>query len=432
MFTILFSVVAISSIIFLVFAQSADRRSIFDPGVLTIGIFSYCYLAPTILAFTASDTLLDDDIKSIETLSLYGFLFTMTFFVCYTNVDRLFSTKSITNATPAKAIAPSLCFFITVSCIGIHKFIMNSYGVGDSSEYSEQYIIRAEMPLLIAQGLNVLGKLILLSQITLLCSIYSSARGNNISMKFVYIVGAILFVDMMLTQSRSNFVTYAMISIGAYGFYEARSRLGREIVFSMLFVFSMSLFAVIRASAYGGQYFSLLDFLMPSEFTAIYNNAIHLIYLNSTTDYIAPPGNSYWQALVAFIPQQFNEGKWDLSSWYVSEYFPEYQRAGGGLAFGVIPEAVVNFGIPSIIFQAFIIGVILKLSHRFAVAGRVGGVNVLVVFYIYCFALLYQTIRSESFVILGSLVTGFVIPYVLLQTLFVVFGRGRESTRIGN
>ena len=135
-----------------------------------------------------------------------------------------------------------------------------------------------------------------------------------------------------------------------------------------------------------------------------------MISAKNSSSFVQPPGNSYLQSFIAFVPQQFNPQKWDLPSWYVNEYFPAYAKEGGGLAFGIIPEAVVNWGIYSIIFQAFIIAAIIRVAYFSSYRVRFKQVDIRVLFYLFCFSNIYSLVRSYSFSLIAGLMLGFIIP----------------------
>jgi oligosaccharide repeat unit polymerase len=205
--------------------------------------------------------------------------------------------------------------------------------------------------------------------------------------------------------------------MAAYLIYRRPIGLIREGALATIFVVIIGVFAFKRIDADRIIDPSLIDILIPGEFISIYGNAIHWASMLGTQDFVAPPSSSYLQSLIAFVPKQFNAEKWDLADWYVTQYFPEYAAAGGGLAFGIIPEAMVNWGLFSVVFQAFIVAFIFRAAYFSAYANRARGANVWVVFYLFSFASIYQVIRSNSFSIISGMVLGFAVPFLILLVL---------------
>jgi hypothetical protein len=176
----------------------------------------------------------------------------------------------------------------------------------------------------------------------------------------------------------------------------------------------MGIFALKRVTSSGAISLDLVSMMIPSEFISIYFNAHHLASISNTSEYLQSPGSSYLQALIAFIPKQLNETKWDPASWYARAYFPDYADSGGGLAFGIIPEAIINWGLISIVFQSLIVVIIYKIAYSYACRNRSFGANFWVLFYLFCISNIYNVVRSQSFSIISGLFFGFLLPFFLL------------------
>lgn len=424
--TNLFLVMTIISFILLIKNQKKEKRTIFDPGFLIISFFFLCYLAPAIAIIYGTSYSSPNIYNNIETISLYGLLFTFSFTFFYIISGNLVSKNKIIQNIKYYYWSQKSSFIVILFIFATIKLINLSFGIGTSDNYNEQYIIRMSMPVVASQILNTLGGIQFLLVCLLLCSTLAPSAKRR-SLRYVGFVAFIFFADMLLTQSRGNFVTLCLLFAGTYTFYRPSIGLLKEISISVAFILAMSVFAIIRAGGFGGGTIGLIGVLLPSEFIAVYANALHLISILGTSHYIAPPGNSYLQSLIAFIPQQINPGKWDLSQWYVSTYFPAFKAAGGGLAFGVIPEAIVNFGLPSIVFQAFVIATTLRIPYLFARKYQNSGINFWMLFYLYCFTNIYQMIRTQSFVVFQGILVGFIIPYFIISTI----GR-RRAIRSGH
>ncbi|QWE08966.1 O-antigen polymerase [Polynucleobacter ibericus] len=418
MFTLLFFVSIVFAIVLLLFFQSLGKRSLFEPGVLIIGLFSLCYLLPALAILSGENILAVENFDFVETVSLYGFLFAVSFVFFYIILKgvvylRLFPAKNITiDLHPAKYLMGFIFVFVITKIIGWY------YGVGESTEYAQQYIVRASMPPLINQTIVFFQCLEWILVCLLLAACFSDTNHKR-SKLYIFIMAIIFAGEMWLTNSRSNFVTFCIVLMAAYMLFRRPIGLVREVIIASGFIVIIGLLAFKRLGSEVLIDPSIIDVLIPGEFTSIYSNAIHWSSILDAPDVVMPPNSSYLQSLISFLPKQLNEGKWDLAGWYVTQYFPEYAEAGGGLAFGIIPEAMVNWGPISIVFQAFVIALIFRVAQFSAHANRTNPGNVWVVFYLLCFSQIYQLIRSHSFTIISSFVLGFAVPYVILYFISI-------------
>lgn len=408
--SIAFSVTVIA-FIFLIKSQGKGRRTVFEPGVIIIGLFSFCYLVPAIAIIYGVNVFRSVNPMVIESISLYGLVF-VGFFLFFYRAMRVVSRLRI---FPARSLnidwSPRTCFIGFILIFGIKKIILSHYGVGDSDDYSQQYIERASLPLLIRQGLNLLNPIQWMFIYMILVSSFGCSNRKR-SMGFVWIAFSIMILDMWFTNSRSQIVTLSFAFIATYTLYRRPIGLKKEITLAALFIIILSVFSLKRVVSDGD--IDFLSVLIPGEFLIIYHNAMNLVSWTESSYIVSPPGNSYLQSFIAFIPSQINEHKWDLSTWYVEEYFPDTATAGGGLAFGIIPEAIVNWGFYSIVFQAFIVAAIFRFSYFSAYRARFSKIDIRVLFYLFCFSQIYQLIRSHSFSIFVGLVVGFIVPFMII------------------
>lgn len=332
MYTLLFFIATIIAFIVLIKTQPIGRRTIFEPNVLILGLFSLCYLVPTLAIVLGADILQIDNRASVELLSQYGFLFVLTF-VFFNKVLKRFPRRRVFPAINLNIYwSPKKCFIGFALFFIIIKIILKYYGMGDSDEYSEQYLVRMSIPTIIAQGINLLQSVQWMFAYLLLASSFDSLT-RKYSLRFIGLVFFVLLMDMWFTNSRSSLVTFSIVFMAAYAFYNRPIGLKKEIGFAILFIFIMGIFAFKRVVSDVAISFDLLSIMIPSEFIFVYHNALHLALISSTPDFVQPPGSSYLQSLIAFIPKQVNADKWDPASWYVGEYFPDYAEAGGGARF---------------------------------------------------------------------------------------------------
>lgn len=413
MFTLMFFIAVMVAIPILIFIQPSGRRTIFEPGVLVVELFSLCYLLPALAIMLGANILPVENPDYVEKVSLYGFLFVISFVLFYVSLKRFSRLRVFPARNVNVALRPEKCLMGFIAVFAISKMIGGYYGIGDSPEYAHQYIVRASMPPIVNQAIQFFQSLQWMFVYLLLGSSLSDPDRVR-SRRYILAVTIIFVGDMWLTNSRSNFVTLYIVYMAAYMLFNRPIGLLKEAIIAVLFVVLIGLFAFKRLDPERLVDPNLLDILIPGEFVSIYDNAIHWVSMLDTTDIVMPPSSSYLQSLIAFVPSQFNEGKWDLASWYVRQYFPAYAEAGGGRAFGIIPEAIVNWGLLSIVFQAFVIAFLFRQAYFSALANRAFGSNVWVIFYLFSFSHIYQVIRAHSFAIISGLILGFVVPFLIL------------------
>jgi oligosaccharide repeat unit polymerase len=405
MLTLLFLAESVLSIGWLLLRQPKSRRTILDPGVLLVSLFSLCYLAPGLAIMGGAELFGDSLILDYaESVSLYGCVFVPAFTLFYEFVMRLPIAPRVDNRK--YKWSPGIYLFFLLAIFALIKSILLYFGVGSSDEYVDQYAQRAAMPLGVSQFINVVGSF----QFILLCLLVSRGLRMGAKQSAILVLGLVAlvyFADMLITKSRANFVTLAIMVACGHSFYRKPIGIAKEAIVGVGFILLMGLFAVLRAGGTAGS-----ASLLPSEFTAIYGNAIHMVRIEGTAEFTPPPGSSYLQSLIAFIPQQLNPGKWDVASWYVGEYFPSYKDIGGGLAFGLIPEAIINFGLASMVLQAAFVALTLGLSKKLAQKQ-----SIYLFMYFYSIGSIYQLVRFNSLAIVGGLVMGLLVPYFIISSV---------------
>ena len=427
MYLFIFLLAAIFTMVHLVTRQQLGHRTLFEPGCLITIFFLLSYLLPS-LAINFGIALLPETANaSLNTISIYGTAFLLAFYLFYTRTGNWLKIFNKPNPKPLKFGAGH---YFTIYCflfIAL-KVILIFYGVTDADDYTGQYAIRALIPHFVAQLINLFGSLLLILMCIVIALSLSQVTKSGQSY-YMLGIGALLIIDMLITKSRMQFMIYFVVLGSAYGFYGRQFDIRRELISAAVLIVLMSLVELERVKNVGS--LTILDVVIPSEFISVFRNAYHIASIEGTPDFLVPPGSSYLQALISFIPKQINQDKWDLNSWYVSSYFPDFHEAGGGLAFGIIPEAIVNYGILSIIFQAFVLALVIRSSLLQANRYTQDRPNIWVILYLFSFSQLYQCIRSDSFAIISGLFYGFLLPFLIIRLIdFLMISLRKISTTI--
>ena len=170
-----------------------------------------------------------------------------------------------------------------------------------------------------------------------------------------------------------------------------------------------------------GFFSSNREFDRSSEFEAVMGNAVDLLYLRDAEGaFIGQPG-LYLAELAALIPQQLLPfEKTSASLWYLNRYYPEAAATGGGLAFGVVSEAVVGHGWLELIWRGAFVGLVLGYAHRFLASRKNSYVGLL--FYVWLFVWSYQTVRATTFYLVQALVYSLLVPLATVYFLRYLIG----------
>jgi hypothetical protein len=165
-----------------------------------------------------------------------------------------------------------------------------------------------------------------------------------------------------------------------------------------------------------------------TEFTVMFGNAVDLKYRQNASGGFLEKPNLYWCGILAMIPQQLVPWEKDTAAeWYVREYYRPYYDSGGGLAFGVLAEAVMGFGLGELLWRGLLVGALLGWLHRRTLRPQAS--LTLVMFYIWMIVWSYQTIRGGTFAPLMFMVYHFFLPLLGILLVGTVLRRSRRAAR---
>ena len=272
-----------------IYIQPDNEKTLFDPCVLIILIYFGVYIAPSIeviLFGKWNDNIYQVDIEILERLSTYSFIFINTFSLFYIFTDKLFKIKLKNDLKQYTDINPVIYFKYIIFCTIIIKILFTYYGVGSTGDYTSDVLARYSIPLFIAQSLNIMQNIVWVSIFFLIASTIQK-KHKLLSIKYIWIVYVIYFIDMIIYKSRSNFVLLTIII--ALGFNLNKKFIGikKESIFLVTLAALMELFSQIRSDAYEGISIEGSTFTTPSEFLSVYNNALFIIGLENTNNSVS-------------------------------------------------------------------------------------------------------------------------------------------------
>ena len=416
---ILFSFLVLFALSSAFFIQKNKPRSLFEPGLLFVILFALVYLGPTLLYF--SDNAVGDksiNLSDIERLSLLSSIFLivfLSFYILFSGFfEKIFLRTSFHGSVRIFESNIKFLFFIFFIIFSLSNIFLIYNFEGKIFQYGEIYSARKSNSLLSSQLLNVFGGMKLLIIGIILSTYYGSDRAKN-SGRYIFYIFMLLIIEMLIFKNRLPVVQFIMMFFATQFLYGKTFGISKEILIG-IFLISLFTFVTLVRNHVSYDYYTMhfLDFLVPAEFRMIFLNAIHLISILDTSDYVPPPGNSYLMSLISFIPSQINPDKFSLTNWYVYTYFPEFSESGGGLAFGVIPEAIVNWGVGSIFFQGVASSFIISLFKTLALKNKSNGVNFWSIIFVVSYPSIYQMIRNHSLILVDGFIIGYLFPFIAL------------------
>jgi hypothetical protein len=291
-------------------------------------------------------------------------------------------------------------------------------GRGGSGAYTDEYLFFRGLPTLVVQMLNILSAMFQVCAFGLFA--YYIAKGRTIIA--VALLAASLAFSFVVSDARTNLVMLAG------GFFIARDHLAKRFSPAMLAsgaVLGLAIFLLLGLTREG--LFAISDAAGRSEFMSVFVTALDVQQLYITGSTMDMNVNLLVSDLFRLIPQQLlTFEKVDPASWYVVTFYPAYAEAGGGLAFGMISEAVLGGGGFAALLRGLALGVVASLAFNFLT--RHGSIWRMII-YIWVFISLYQCFRDTTFSLFGRFAFQFA-PALLITFAFSHLLSARGSTAV--
>jgi hypothetical protein len=287
-----------------------------------------------------------------------------------------------------------------------------------AESYIESYLVSRRLPLVLAQIYSHLNGIKLVLEIALLIVLFSHYR------RYRWIIAAWLGVIALGTVwqlgQRTGLVLMVLSTALLYHGMVRPISLRR-----LALVGAFGLMAFVLLGQLRGGTFEVHDDAGPlwaraTEFENALANAYDLRQRG-----IGGLPLSFHLADLIVIPQQLLPfEKIDPATWYVSTFFRDYYDAGGGLAFGVVAQAVVGGGLLDVMARGAILGWLLGWLHR--ATARHATALWAIVAYIWCSVLIYNAFRNTTFCLLPMFLYR-LLPVVLAVTALVALAPSRQA-----
>lgn len=295
------------------------------------------------------------------------------------------------------------------------------------SSYLDSYLVIQRLPLVVRQIAAQVQGIDLTLQLMLVVAL-TCARGKSFRILLISFLLIMTVSHLLAPGGRISLVAVVLAAAAAHHM-TVRPLPLRWIVIAGAVGFVV---LIVMAALRTNQDFNL-DRLRErmsdhTEFEVIFGNAIDLMYLQDASGIFRDKPNLYWSGLFALIPQQLLPIIKDApATWYARTYYAQYYETGGGLAFGVLSEAVTGYGWPEMLWRGALVGLVFALLHR-----RLGRPHVSIYFFMFYLWLMvwsYQTVRGSTFALLMLFTHRFLPPVAAVYLLSLLLPRSKSIGR---
>jgi hypothetical protein len=322
-------------------------------------------------------------------------------------------------APPLSVIAAAVLILIATHVLSA---LIRSFYHLDAASYIESYLLVQQLPSGIRQVFSLLFGMEfttrLLLAVSLLCY-YKRARWLLI----IAVVATIAF-NLLVPGGRTELMLLLFICLQAYDLLVRPVPIRGFIVMGVVAMSLYMVIGIIRTPE-----MTLTDLLKMNqsytEFEGIFGNAVDIEYIQQADGMFRSRPELYWANVTAVIPQQLLPfAKDDAASWFGRTYYPDYTAQGGGMAFGVLAEAVAGFGLGELVWRGALIGFFFGLMQRHITRRKISLVFLL--FYGWLTAWAFHTLRTGTFSLLMLIEYRFIVAVVAVYAVAYLVRRGRR------
>jgi hypothetical protein len=227
--------------------------------------------------------------------------------------------------------------------------------IREAESYIDTYAATQEAGLGLRQLLKIVGGVSFFAKIVLLLWIFQGWRARR-WLLLLYV--AVTLVSFDAQGGRAGLVMmFIAMFILAHRYVRPFTRVQFALI-GLSVILGFLALGVYRSFAnIGFAGLNVFDF-GAGEFDAVWANAIEIQRLKTELG-LEPPSGSYLTELLGFVPGGLLWfDKVPLADWYVQNFYPDYAAAGGGWAFGLLPQIVVGLGFVEAIMRGLILGML--------------------------------------------------------------------------
>jgi hypothetical protein len=326
---------------------------------------------------------------------------------------------------PADA-ATVITIAVLLTCTKLFFFVLGWFFNLRTSSYFDEYLVMQRLPLLVRQVAAHVQGIDLTLQMMLVVALASSRR-KSFRIMLVVLLLYVTVTQLLWPGARVKLFAVILAMLAVVDLTIRRIPLRWMLAGATAgFVILLTMSAMRDPTQSGPRLPKLAT--QVTEFEIIFGNAVDLKYIKEVSGaFIDKPG-LYWSGLTALIPSEFLTFEKDTpSDWYGRQYYRQFIEAGGGLAFGVLAEAVVGYGAIEMVWRGLLVGLAFGLLHRRLMRGRVS--LPFMMFYVWIVVWCYQTVRNITLGLLVLILYHVIAPLLATLILSAVLRRGRRAAR---
>ena len=297
-----------------------------------------------------------------------------------------------------------------------------------NSGYAGAYLAIQQLPLPIRQALRLMSGIRLILGLGVLVWAFGSWQTRR------YGVMAVLLLLFALTLTRAGerstvaFATVACIALRHR--YVKPIRVGQFFALGLVGLLGFTALGIYRT--YRGLEDRSAFAVVPGsgEFEIVFANAVDLADRREQGSLVPAPIGVQLADFVSAIPSQLLPfAKQDMADWFLSTYYPTVREEGGGLAFGVVAQSIIGFGVIELLIRGLVLGILLARFDRWA-ERRANQFWPMVV-HLWVLLATYQTTRISTFYPLGAFIQQVPVSFVLVSLVAGCLAALRYARRHG-
>lgn len=357
----------------------------------------------------------------VARIGWYYVLYLSAFAVAYLVVRRRATHPRIRVHVPPSLLASVVVLYCAI-VVGL--LVVNVMYDLRATTYSESYLVQWRLPLAVRQFVHIADGLRMVMELVLLVWMFSDFRRRR-----WLLIGWLSFVAFDTVSSGGERTPLVILLVGAMVLYHHMVRpvrvwaaVGGGILVVVLFT-ALGTYRIYRDARHPT---TASPTLSAGEFEVLFVNALDMQRRVRVHEVGDVPPQLYAADAIAFVPSQLLPfEKMDLSDWYLTRFYPEIKRSGGGLVFGIIPQALLGLGWVELLLRGALVGVVFGALHR-ALVRRSHRVWY-VVAYLWVMLTSYQTVRASTFQQISPLVQHMLPGILLVEGMR--FGLRRTAAR---
>jgi hypothetical protein len=358
----------------------------------------------------------------LGTLEWWYVAFFITFAVVYLAVTHRTATTRLVVTPPLRGVVivvvAGYCVATSVIWLIRRLFPYEVHTYGDS------FLATQQLPTLVRQVMGTSMQSIPTLVIMMLVALFTQYRRRRIWIALLIVW--ICYTTLRAMQARV--LVFLTLYVAAFLYHHLVRRISLKVAVAGVVVALTGLSwlgAVRRTGSDVGAREALTG---SSEFEVILANAYDLKYVQGGNGVLLDRPLVYLSDLTAVVPQQFLPfTKLMKSEWYVGTYWPEIAAKGGGLAFGVLAEAVTGFGTVEIFLRAALVAVVFGLMQR-RIASRPASLWLLTA-YLWLTVWSYQILRTTTFHLVQWAEYQLLIPIIAVWVIYLILSRSKQRLR---